>query len=918
VLDELLEALGDGESGVLFVTGEPGIGKTAILSEGLDAAAGLGYGTRSGRGAEFERDLPFGLFADAFEPQTSAESFLRPDDRHALLRAARAQLSSLALDRPLVLCLDDLHWADAASMDLVCHILHRPLEGAMLLLLAARHAQTPARLETAMTEAERRLGARRIELTPLSMNEARELLGESFDRELASRLYVESGGNPFYLEQLGSAAARRGGTLPGADSGSEGMIPSAVNAAIEEELEALSPNGRALLQGAAVAGESFEPELAAEAAGMSETDALAVIDELLSRDLIRATETPRRFRFRHPIVRRAVYEGAGAGWTLKAHARCSSALAKRGEPATARAHHVERSASPGDAEAVALLIEAGEQSASRAPASAAHWFEAALRLLPSSKQNARRRLELLTQRAAVLGIAGHLEEARDALRELLKLLPPDPTPLRLRAIDILEVLEDVLGNYEDCREMLLRELSNLPDERSPAAMEIFTWLSINSLLRGDLEGTRDWARRAVAAPLSTTDVRIGALGTLAVSEYCLGDLARANEATAEAVTLFDRLSDEELSPHNPGVAIWLGWAELCMEQTDEMIRHLGRAVDVARSAGQRHLTTPMLFTRAQALLLKARFTEVSEIADSAMEESLLMGNKGFERMAMTLRCAVELRTGDAHAAVEYGERAVETIVPEDPSSALTRAMLAEALLEIGNPARALDELVDETGDVDLPPVPVAKLLGYRLAAQAAVALEDLNAAELFVVRARELAERCPQETTVGLACSIDAIVLLARGEAVAAAEQVAKSIATTERLGYPFELAAARLFAGQALAAAGDRDGAITQLDSARLEFDRLGAAPRYHDRAAALLRKLGRVVPRATRNGTSLDGLSKREGEVIELLAAGKTNRQIADDLVLSVRTVDRHVARIFEKLGVSSRAAAASLFERTRSGRS
>ena len=116
-----------------------------------------------------------------------------------------------------------------------------------------------------------------------------------------------------------------------------------------------------------MAGDPFEPELAAAATGMPEASVMEAIDELLQLDLLRTTDVPRRFRFRHPLVRRAVYEATAAGWRLGAHERCAEALAARGATAAARAHHVERSARQGDLAAVALLREAGEEAARLAP-----------------------------------------------------------------------------------------------------------------------------------------------------------------------------------------------------------------------------------------------------------------------------------------------------------------------------------------------------------------------------------------------------------------------------------------------------------------------------------------------------------------------------------------------------------------------
>src|SRR6185312_1621207 len=159
-------------------------------------------------------------------------------------------------------------------------------------------------------------------------------------------------------------------------------VPPSVAAALAEEFDLLSSGARVVLEGPAVAGDPFEPELAAAAASRPEAVAIEELDELLQLDLVRETDVPRRFRFRHPLVRRAVYESTPPGWRLGAHERCAQALEARGAPVAARAHHVERSARQGDLAAIATLRTAGEATAHRAPASAARWFAGALSLLP--------------------------------------------------------------------------------------------------------------------------------------------------------------------------------------------------------------------------------------------------------------------------------------------------------------------------------------------------------------------------------------------------------------------------------------------------------------------------------------------------------------------------------------------------------
>src|SRR4051794_29221770 len=200
--------------------------------------------------------------------------------------------------------------------------------------------------------------------------------------------------------------------------------PPAVAASVNGELGLLSPGSRRLLEGAAVAGDPFEPDLAAVAAALDRTAAADGVDDLSALGLIRPTEVPRRFRFRHPLIRRAVYEAAPGGWLLGAHERCAQELARRGASPAVRAHHVEHAATDGDAAAVALLRDAGAAAASRAPQSAARWFGSALRLLPDSAP-AEQRLPVLTARAG----------APAAIRPLAAARPdppqgPQPPPLR--------------------------------------------------------------------------------------------------------------------------------------------------------------------------------------------------------------------------------------------------------------------------------------------------------------------------------------------------------------------------------------------------------------------------------------------------------------------------------------------------------
>jgi predicted ATPase len=445
--DLLLDELEEGRACALELAGEPGIGKTRLLAELAARADARGCLVLTGSASELENDLPFWVFVDALDEYVQGlerQRFALLDDdvraelaqvlpslpavaanrgmplQHERYRAHRAVctlLELVAATRPLVLELDDLHWADPGSVELLGALLRRPPAAPVLMAVAVRPRQVPERLSSALERARRAGTLTRLELGALTLGEARELLGAARDRASASVLYDESGGNPFYLEELARSLDRAGSVSSGHGISLEGLeVPITVAVSMNEELSLLTDRARVVLEGAAVAGDPFEPDLAAAGASTSEQSALEALDELLQCDLVRPTDVPRRFRFRHPLVRRAVYESTTGGWRLGAHERCAQLLAARGASATSRAHHVERSAAQGDSAAVATLREAGDAAAHRAPASAARWYEAALRLLPESAPNDER-VELLLASAEALGATGRYQDGHRALQE---------------------------------------------------------------------------------------------------------------------------------------------------------------------------------------------------------------------------------------------------------------------------------------------------------------------------------------------------------------------------------------------------------------------------------------------------------------------------------------------------------------------
>jgi ATP/maltotriose-dependent transcriptional regulator MalT len=903
--DRRLGALATLRGGAIYLTGEPGIGKTALVSEVLRRAGERGYLTMSGRAAEFEQDAPFGVFVEALERQIGSVALddtqrellatvfpalgnaasSHPDDRHRLLRTLRSVLSVITRDRPTVLALDDLHWADPASIDLVCHLLHRGVDGPVLLLLASRPAQSESRLLAALQEAERHGLATPVQLGPLSATEAEVLIGDRMTPADRTALYRETGGNPFYLQQLA-------GTARGARQLAEVIagIPPAVTAAVQSEIDAVSPPAKVVLQAASLLGEPFEVDLAAVTAGVARSDALVALDELLSRDLVRPSQDTRRFSFRHPIVRRAVHESAGLGWRLAAHGRAAAALEDRGAPAALLAHHVAQSAGLGDERAIAVLTEAGQETVSRAPASAARWFDSALQLIPETGDTLDRRLALRASRALALCVAGQLDESREAFGLYLGLAPTEPIPGRLEAVALSAMLDELLGRHEQAMRLLEMELSTLEDRSSPSAAELLRELAFVHFIDENWASARELAGQSLAADGGPV-AKIGALSVLTLAEYCLGNLDAAARAAAEAAARYDDLFDRRLASHQPGIILWLGWAEICVGRYADAVRHVRRATAISEASGHRHLIVGLLVVTAQALLQQGRIAEVTEVIENAVEAALLSESTLFLSWTMGLKCALEVVRGDLFAAVEFGERAIAGSLT-GPFHEGARFHLAEALLELGEPQRCRD-LLATPGP---PGFPLYQPLWDELMARAELALGK------------------PDRAASSADPRVRALLALRTGDGAGAAEHARRSIAR----GSAVESVRDRILLGRALVLQGDRGAAVAELQQAHTDLANLGAL-RYRDEAARELRKLGRTVRHAGTDATEVPiaGLSNRELEVLELVADGKTNREIAEALFLSVRTVDRHLSRIFEKLGVSSRAAAASQFARARGGR-
>ena len=908
-LDRVLDEAAAGGGRTALVEGPAGIGKSRLLAELRTRAERAGMRVLGARGSELEREFPFGVVRQLFEPLLAdpaarehwlvgaaapADAVLDPlgaasepsaaeplgDSTFATLHGLYWLTANAAADGPLVLSLDDLHWCDRGSLRYLTYLVRR-LEGLPVLVAATLRSTDPGTDPALIAEIANDPATISVRPGPLSEEATteivRERLGSDADRRFGAACHHSTGGNPLLLRQLLSSLEADGVTPDVAHLDVVRDIgPRAVSRTVILRLARLSPEAVSVAGAVAVLGEGADLAVLGELAGVSEERAAAATGELVRAEVLRP-DPP--IDFVHPLVRDAVYTDLPPGERELKHARAAELLRGAGASPDRVAAHLLAVPRRGESRVVELLREAATAATRRgAPESAAAYLRRALEEPAPADQRPALLLELGHVEQSSFGpdAEAHLREARSLLsdpaargqaaaalaytllftdtpweaaplaRDAAAELPAELADLR-QMLEAIEVMTVFLGGADP---MLLEEFrERVPEGDGPGAkMLTAAHAFIGAVTGGSREECVELAVRALdGGELLEADQGlfwIGAIVALALADDPLA-IPAIEEARAEAYrsgSLFSSLS----------VQLWSG----------------------------------------AMLLARGELDEAEELLTNALESQELWGSGRIAAAYVYgFLASTQMERGELAAAAQTIKGALPVEGPADAVNFWRRAHAALLMHE----GRAEDALA-VSEEMRQPHVTHPMWNSWRAIRAAALAALDRRD------EARELLEE-----ELALARDWGSPSLLGRclrqlgsfdGEA--GLPMLREAVETLAGSGARLEHAHALSALGTVLRRAGKPKDSREPLRRALELAERCGAAPLAEHARSELYAAGSR--PRTT----ALDGvesLTERELRVATLASGGQTNRDIAQALYVTPKTVEVHLTSVYRKLGIGSR---------------
>jgi DNA-binding CsgD family transcriptional regulator/tetratricopeptide (TPR) repeat protein len=967
-----VERAAAGRSSAVLLAGDAGVGKTRLLDELTARATGRGVRVLTGHCVDLgDVGLPYLPFVDllrpvAGDPELAPVSWANPalaallagrpavlppvppaaegselsrplphraapqpvdDGRLQLFESVAGLICELATTGPLLIVLEDVHWADRSSRDLLRYLLARFVDEPVAVVASYRaddlHRRHP--LRPLLAELVRLPGVERLDLSPLPDAEVGALvrgLASStggLPETIVDDVVARAEGNAFYAEEL-LAAGLHGEALP-----------LGLTDVLLARVEQRSPSAQQVLRIAAVAGRRVRHELVAAVGGLATGDLEQALAETVHHHLLVVSDDG-RYRFRHALLREAVLADLLPGERVRLHASVAAYLAATPGAGTAaeRAHHARESNDlPG---AFGASLEAAVAACSvGAPAEQLQHLEAALALwsaVPDAAGRAGRdQAALLVETAAAARTVGALHRAVALLRSALELLGPDAdraarARIHYTLAQAMVRVEDVAGAHRESAAAMALVPAEPPSE-------VRTWAAATHARMSYSLGLLAEADAAADEALSAAD----ALGLdSAWSDTAVSQVRSRGDVDPVAV---QRRLDEALQrAHRSGdvdveMRVLFNQATVAFEagRIDETVTWTRRATRRARDLG-----IEWSFYPAELRHLQVTALYMAGDWDASLAEADLLAR--VPEMAAHVRAAgllVQVGRGDPAARPRLDW--ARALIPRLHEHVLLGLVTAGSEIDLaaweGDAETAVSVATaasrrlqtqwedDHLGVLRLVGTALAPVAGAsaaaRLIGDAATVHRWVAAGEELVGIARSAVDVFAR--SVG-EMGVEATAWLARVEAEAArlqnrpAPDLWRTAVAGFGFGHVYEEARSRWRLAEALLATGDRSGAGEQAFAAHEVAVRLGAAP-LQAAVEALVRRgrLDVALPGVARAAEVSAVLTPREGEVLGLLAQGRTNRQIGAELYISEKTASVHVSNIIAKFAASGRTEAVAI---------
>jgi DNA-binding CsgD family transcriptional regulator len=911
---ELIGGIGDGGR-LLAIEGPPGIGKTALLAEAKGLGQEAGLQVLSARGSELERSFSYGLVRQLFEPLlvsvpaeeraellAGAAALAAPlfepaglagdpegDSSLAMLHGLYWLTANLAARRPLVLVLDDMHWSDLPSLRWLAYLLPR-MEGLPVLVVGGLRPEERGEDGTLLAQIVSDPMAVVIRPAPLSVEVAtvflRERLSASADETFCAACHAETGGNPLLLRELVRAIA------------DEGLVPIEANVprlhalaaragsrAVSLRLSRLTAAATALARAVAVLGDDADPHQAAALADLDESTAAEASAALARVDILRP-QAP--LGFVHPLIGTAVYETLSSLDRDAGHARAARLLAEAGAEPERVAAHLLRAPPAGDSQVVATLREAAHRAGSRGSSeSAVAYLRRALAERPSPDERAKLLLELGSAETQVDGDAAieHLQEAHEL----------SASPVERARVALLLGRQLFLLRGDEADAVFIEALDELSGADAELERLLEAGLITNDLFSPSLHGSAlERLERVRGRPAAETIGEKLLLSLLAYHD------ARAGVPADEVVPLVRRaLADGKLVRGNVSGALFAICTVLAMADLNEVLSVYDDLLAEAHRRGSVFAFAAVKVFRSQALVWRGDLAGAETDAREALAAAAAWGasarfsGHGAAFLADALMEQGKLDEAEAALArADFGGA-----LPDSARLLYLRDSSARLRLLRGDLEGGLAEMLDAGRRFESVGSRNPAYIAWR--SPAALALHQLGEqgeARRLADEELELARAWGAPRALGAA--LRAAGLIEGGDhGLALLEEAVQVLGDSPA---KLEHARARTELGAGLRRANRRSQAREQLRQA-VELATICGATQLAARAERELLATGARPRRIALSG--VESLTPSERRVAELAASGPTNREIAQALFVTQRTIEVHLTSIYRKLGISSR---------------